>query len=370
MLKVSLGRRLKQWVKQERSVPLAAAGVTGIVIILRMIGMLQSSELAALDQLFRLRPPEPPDDRIVIVEINETNLRQVGQWPLPDRVMAQLLRKVNTYQPRAIGLDIYRDLPVEPGYAEFVKAAQSIPNLVGIQRLKDDSSIGVAPPPALSQQQVGFNNVVVDADGKVRRSLLYWHVEGDAYTSFALQLALLYLQPEKITPQPSANHPDYLQLNQGVFPMFKPYDGGYVGADSSGYQTIANLRRPGGFRTVSIADILADRVPAEWLRDRIIIIGSRAPSLEDVFYTPYSGGHLGAAQPIFGVELQASFISQILSAAFDGRPTIGVWWEPVEWLWILGWSSIGAVVVWQVRSPGSTNNSTTVPGMGAVTSAR
>ncbi|HBB33279.1 MAG TPA: diguanylate cyclase [Cyanobacteria bacterium UBA8803] len=352
MLKRSLGHRIKQWVKQERPVSIATAGVTGAVIILRLMGVLQLSEFAALDQLFRLRPPEPLDDRIVIVEINETNLQQVGQWPIPDGVMAQLLRKLNAYHPRAIGLDIYRDLPVQPGHEEFVSTAKRIPNLIGIERIQDSSSLGVAPPPVLSErQQVGFNNVVVDADGKIRRSLLYWHVDGKAHTSLGLQLALIYLQAEGITAQSSTVNSDYLQLDQTVFRSFQPWDGGYVQADANGYQILVNFPRPSSFRTVSIADVLANRVPAEWLRDRIVLIGSRAPSLEDVFYTPYSSGQIGTAKPIFGVELQASFISQILSAVLDERPLIKVWGQPLEWLWIGAWSAIGAAVIWQVRSP-------------------
>jgi CHASE2 domain-containing sensor protein len=92
MLKASLGHRLKQWAQKEHQVLMTSAGVTGAIILLRLIGILQASELAALDQLFRLRPPEPIDDRIVIVEINEQDLKQVGQWPIPDKVMASCLR--------------------------------------------------------------------------------------------------------------------------------------------------------------------------------------------------------------------------------------------------------------------------------------
>jgi adenylate cyclase len=34
-------------------------------------------------------------------------------------------------QPRAIGLDIYRDLPVEPGHEKLVQVFKSTPNLIG-----------------------------------------------------------------------------------------------------------------------------------------------------------------------------------------------------------------------------------------------
>src|SRR5919199_87514 len=200
MLKISLVRRLKQWVQQERTVLKASAGVAGAIILLRLIGLLQSSELADFDQLFHLRPAEPADPRIVIVGISEKDLQQAGQWPLSDRLMAQLLVKLDSYQPRAIGLDVYRDLPVQPGQEEFIKACQTIPNLIGIEKLPDKTSfgvsIGVAPPPVLNQrQQIGFNNVAVDNDGKVRRSLLYWHVAGKPRQSFALRLSFARSSP-------------------------------------------------------------------------------------------------------------------------------------------------------------------------------
>jgi CHASE2 domain-containing sensor protein len=289
MLKASLGVRLKQWAQKERPVLIASVSVTATILLLRLLGILQLSEFAALDQLFRLHPPEPPDDRIVIVEINEQDLKQAGKWPIPDKVMAQLLQKLNTYQPRAIGLDIYRDLPVEPGHREFVKVSETMPNLIGIEKLKDKMSTGVAPPLVLSQrQQVGFNNVVVDADGKVRRSLLYWHVNGEAHKSLALQLALVYLKAQGITPKKADANPEYLQLGQGVFRSFQPNDGGYVRANDKGYQVLVNFRRSAGFRRVSMADVLADRVNPSVVRSRIVLIGSTAPSLQDFFYTPHS----------------------------------------------------------------------------------
>ncbi|MFB8792411.1 MAG: CHASE2 domain-containing protein [Potamolinea sp.] len=331
---------------------MTSASVTAVVIILRLMGILQSAELASLDQLFHLRPPEPADNRIVIVEINENDLQKTGKWPIPDNVMAKLLWQLNSYQPQAIGLDIYRDLPTEPGKEEFVKAAQIIPNLIGIEKLQDKTSLGVAPLAVLSQrQQIGFNNVVVDGDGKVRRSLLYWHVDKKEHQSLALKLALIYLKDQEITPKKAEVNPNYLKLGKEVFPSFGPNDGGYVQADTKGYQILANFRRPGSFRTVSMTDVLAGRVNPSWLRSRLVLIGSTAPSLQDFFYTPYSNNLMGSAQPISGVEIHANFISQILSSVLSERPVIKVWPELIEWLWIFAWSSVSASLIWRLRSP-------------------
>lgn len=350
MFKTNLCCWLKQWLRQESQVLMASAGVTGAVILLSLIGILQASELAVFDQLFHLRLPEAPDQRIVIVEINENDIRQ--NWPISDQVMAQLLQKLNSYQPRAIGLDIYRNLSVEPGGAQFVRACQTIPNLIGIEKLVDQMNAGVAPSPVLSQQkQVGFNNVVIDTDGKLRRSLLYWHTNGEARQSLALKLALIYLKSEKITPKNARSNSHYLQLAETVFGRFQSNDGGYVRADDRGYQVLVNFRRPGSFRIVSMTDVLANRVNREWISDRVVIIGSTAPSLQDFFYNPYSNHLLGgSATAISGVELNANFVSQIISSTLDGRPLINTLPNFVEWLWVWIWSVLGAAVVWRLPS--------------------
>lgn len=344
----------KQPLSRSSRVGITALSVAGCVLLLRSCGILQSLEWAALDQFFRLRPLEPVDERIVIVAIDEADLQQAGKWPLPDAVIAQTLQKLHASKPRAIGMDIYRDLPVQPGHEKLLQAYKSIPNLIGIEKLADQNSSGVLPPPILNElDQVGFNNVVLDTDGKVRRSLLYGTTPAKVHESYALKLALMYLEKEGITPQPAAENSQYLRLGKAVFRPFDANAGAYVRADAGGYQILANFLRPTtSFRRVTITDVLTDRVPPSWIRDRIVIIGSTAPSLKDFFYTPYSGGLLAtAAQQLAGVELHANFISQILSAALSARPLIHVWPDFVEDCWILGWAWVGARLCWRVRQP-------------------
>lgn len=290
--------------------------------------------------------------RIAIVAIDEADLQQVGQWPLPDGVVAELLQKVNAGKPRAIGLDIYRDLPVPPGHKELRQALTEIDNLVGIEQLSNRDRSSVAPSPYLSQlNRIGFNNVVLDADGRVRRGLLYWSTPTKLHESLDLKLASMYLQAEAIAPQAVKGNSQALQLGQSVFYRFQPHDGGYVGADAGGYQILANFRRPStSFQRVSMSDVLANRVPSKIFRDRIVLIGSTATSLKDFFYTPDSGSPLwGAAQPIAGVELHANFVSQIISAALGERPSIRVWSDFWESIWIAVWAAIGAILCWRWR---------------------
>ncbi|QMS90696.1 CHASE2 domain-containing protein [Nostoc edaphicum CCNP1411] len=358
---VKLIFELKQSLSRGHRELITAASVAACVLLLRSIGLLQSLELAALDQFFHLRPNEPPEERITIVVIDEAYLDEVGSWPIPDAKIALLLQKLNVYKPRAIGLDIYRNLPVQPGNKELRNAYKSMPNLVGIELLANDKnkSIGVLPPPGLSRHQVGFNNVLYDPDGKVRRSLLYWHINNQVHESFALKLALLYLESEDITPSKAKSNPEYLQLGKAAFTRFEGNDGAYMGANARGYQILTNFPKPQcqsssgefcSFRQVSMRDVLADKVQEKLIKDRIILIGSTAPSLQDFVFIPYSSSLMGTAKPVPGIQLQAYFISELISAALDGRPLLKVWTDLVEYLWIFVWSYLGAVTTWRMQN--------------------
>jgi diguanylate cyclase (GGDEF)-like protein/PAS domain S-box-containing protein len=201
---------------------------------------------------------------------------------------------------------------------------------------------------------------VYDADGKVRRSLLYWHIDHQTHESFALKLALLYLKSEGITPKKAKSNPEYLQLGRAKFRRFQPNDGGYVGADNRGYQILSNFPKVGtgsssvegyGFRKVSMRDVLNNQVPPSWIKDRIVLIGSTATSLQDFALIPYSSRLIGTVKPVAGIELQAYFISEIISAALEGRPLLKVWSQLIEWLWICAWAYVGAVVTRRIQRP-------------------
>ncbi|MBD2512154.1 CHASE2 domain-containing protein [Nostoc muscorum FACHB-395] len=338
-----------------------AFSVTVGVFLLRSSGLFQSLEFAALDQLFHLRPDERPEERITIVVIDEAYLNEIRSWPIPDVKIALLLQKLNVHKPRAIGLNLYSNLPVEPGNQELRKIYKSMPNLIGIELLANDKNknVSVLPPLGLNKDQVGFNNVLYDLDGKVRRSLLYWHVEEQLHESFALKLALLYLKPKGITPTKAKNNPEYLQLGKAAFTRFEANDGAYVGADDRGYQILANFPKPKcqsssreicNFRQVSIKDVLADKVQENLIKDRIILIGSTAPSLQDFVFIPYSSSLVSAAKPVPGIQLQAYFISELISAALGERPLLKVWPDLVEYLWIFAFSLMGFIGSLLLRS--------------------
>ncbi|WP_413172715.1 CHASE2 domain-containing protein [Anabaena azotica] len=354
---------IRKMLSQGRRELMTASWVAIFVLLFRYMGLLQSLELATLDQFFHLRPYETLEERITIIAIDETSLHEAGSWPISDEKIAQVLSKLNSYKPRAVGLDIYRDLAVEPGHDKLMAAFKAMPNLIGIELLAHKIDTKVSPAPELKQRgQVGFNNVLYDLDGKVRRSLLYWHEDDEVYESFALKLALLYLNAEGITPKKSARNPEYLQLGKAVFTRFESNNGAYIGADARGYQILSNFPKPRGqnsstksyiYHQVSLGDILADKVPDHLIRDRVVLIGSTAPSLQDFLFISYSNPVMGIseAKPIAGVQLQAYFINELISAALQGRPLLKVWSDLLENLWIVIWSFIGAVIIWRIQQP-------------------
>jgi adenylate cyclase len=70
------------------------------------------------------------DTRIVLITVTENDIRQQGTWPLPDATIARALDILAASRPRAIGLDIYRDIPVPPGHDVLEMVLRSHPNIV------------------------------------------------------------------------------------------------------------------------------------------------------------------------------------------------------------------------------------------------
>jgi diguanylate cyclase (GGDEF)-like protein/PAS domain S-box-containing protein len=347
-----LFKSLKKWLSQQRHVIWTSSSVAGLILLLRVFGLLQASEWAVFDLFFRFRPIEPIDERILIVGIDEQDLQTYG-FPVKDADLAQLLKIINAAEPQAIGLDLYRDLPNEPGYAELTQVFQTLPNLVGIEKFETPNSQAVQPPAILKErQQIGFNNVLTDSDDKVRRGLLYaWYSDGRIIHSFALKLATIYLENSGISVALN-NQAEQIPLGQQVLPRFQSNDGGYINSDDRGFQYLINLRgNENAFPTVSMRQVLSGEISTDVFRNRIVLVGSTAASVKDLHYTSYSDGLFESSEQMFGVELQAHLISQLLSTALDGRPPIQVWWEPIEWLWIIGWSWVGASLCWKLRSP-------------------
>jgi adenylate cyclase len=321
-----------------------AACATVWILVLSWLGLLQTLDWVAIDCFFRWRPAEPFDSRIVVVTIDDNDITNIGKWPIPDQLLAKALSNLDAQRPRAIGLDIYRDLPVEPGHQELVNVFKSKPNLIGVQRWFGAQK--VMPPPVLADlDQVADADIPEDSDKRVRRALFTGKERGRVYMGLGLAVALKYLEVEKILPIPSNGLQDSYQLGRAQFKPFRRNEGGYIRADDRGYQVLLNFRGPASsFQTISFSDVLHNHLPDDLVRNRVVFIGSTAESVKDLFLTPYSADGLETAEWTPGVFIHANITSQVLSAALDGRPLLHGLSNSLKWVWILIWSSIGVLI--------------------------
>lgn len=340
---------MRQWV----GVGLSAITVATAVIALQFAGGFQPLELMTLDYWFRLRPPEAVDPRIVIVTIDETDFNAIQRYPIPDQYLAEVLSKIRQQNPRVIGIDIYRNLAIDPGHLALRQIYETTPNLIGVEKTLSGGNLpSVDPPPVLRERgQIAASDLVIDFDGKVRRNLLSLRVssilrkQGRTIETLGTRLALEYLKGEGIKPIRRGNG---FELGKILLEPLQPNAGGYIRGDTGGFQVLSNFRNlQGRFASVSFTDVLNDRVPAQLMRDRIVLVGSIAESLNDRFFTPYSSvSKLTTA----GVELHADFASQLISAALEGRPILRSVAEWIEAVWLLLWLSGGAILGTQLRS--------------------
>ncbi|CAD5949136.1 adenylate cyclase [Planktothrix agardhii CCAP 1459/11A] len=336
-----------QWLKLFRYLWLSPL-ITASVIALQSTGFLQLLDWATFDQFVRWRPMESPDPRIVIVTIDEPDLKKLGQWPIPDAILAQLITKIKQQNPVAIGLDIYRNLPVEPGNKDLVNVFKNTPNLIGVEKVVEDQNrSSIEPPPILKEKdQVGAADLILDADGKIRRALLSIKPpDSPTILNLGARLALMYLEAQGVTPEMTANH--QVKLGKAEFIRFTQNDGGYVRADDKGYQILLNYRgSQDNFKTISITKVLNNQVPPDFFRDKIVLIGSFAQSLNDLFFTPYTSNLFSISDRTPGVIIHANIASKIISSALDGRPLIYVWPDRIEWFWVFIWSTLGSSLGW------------------------
>jgi adenylate cyclase len=331
------------------TVGLASITITASVLSLRHFGGLQQLELVAYDQMVRFAPDAGPDPRLLVVAITEADIRSQKRWPLTDQAIAELLQKLQQYQPTAIGIDIYRDIPYEPGHQQLIKQFKA-PNVIGITKIGDGEDLGVSPPPTLPEEQVGFNDITSDSDGVIRRNLLFADLGDATLYSFSLRLALAYLAKQGIQPKPSSIDPNLMQLNGTTLIPLDQSSGGYQKVDSLGYQILLQYRSTRIARRITLSDVLNGQVKPEWVRNKIVLFGATAQSAKDIFLTPYSRSD--RENPLMpGVEIHAQSVSQILSSSLDGQKLFWYWDEWAEVVWIAAWSLIGGILAWGMRHP-------------------
>lgn len=340
--------KLRRFFLKYQSLLLITATSTACVVGLSRFGLLQSLELSVYDQFSRSQVQKEIDDRFLLVTISESDLSQLKRWPLTDQDLAKTIQNIAKYSPRVIGLDIYRNFPVPPETEQLESIFRSTPNLVGVEAVGE--GIAVPPPPVLEQMnRVAIADLLRDKDETVRRSLLTVQTSegGQTKPSLGAAVALQYLEQQGIVPEPiSPQHPSQVRLGQTILKPLQPFDGGYTNIDTTGYQILLNYRATDQvFETVSILQVMQDQVAADKIRDRIVLIGVTAPSLNDLFTTPYSAPFSHQVQQSPGVFIHAHAARQLLDIALKHQGWIMGCPEWLEWILILIAATLGTAIV-------------------------
>lgn len=307
-------------------------------------GKLESLDLVTYDWMLTQRAQTNKlDNRITIVWLTDEDQRKFG-WPLTDANLVQAFEILLANQPRVIGLDLYRDLPVpinqQPAYERLCQIFKQNKKIVGIQKVADAYGVRVDPPACLSKKdQIGFNDLIVDQGGTIRRGLFFMTEENQQTAwSFSLRLALKYLEKEGIYLQGRTDSSDGY-LGQGILPRpLTDNFGGYVNIDSAGYQFLMSFpNAPREFNSLTFTQLLTGNFDSRLLQDKIIIIGTRAEATPDFFYTPID------SHRIAGASIHAYATSQLLNIARGKDDALHSWTELQEMLWIWIWIILGVI---------------------------
>ena len=145
---------------------------------------------------------QPRRDDIILIAIDDFSLQQLGRWPWPRSVHAQLIDRLTQAKPRAVGLDVI-----------LMEAEGSAANGAEIRRgdaalrtalLKNAATVlpvvitnpgtGLAaglPIPALASaaRMLGHINLEHDSDGVVRSVFLHEGMHGQWWPYFGLAVA-------------------------------------------------------------------------------------------------------------------------------------------------------------------------------------
>jgi CHASE2 domain-containing sensor protein/class 3 adenylate cyclase len=303
---------------------------------LQYTGVFQGLELHSFDQLLLSRSATEIDSRIVMINETEEDIRRYGH-PLSDQVLADALQMLEDSGARVIGVDKYRDVAVAPGSDVLNSVLQQYSNIVWIFFVGNTQQEFISAPSALASnpERIGFNDIVEDPDGVIRRGLMFLSINNNNYYAFPLLLALHYLAAENIVAQSDAY--ESLSLNGVSLPKIDSHFGAYSQIDAGGYQII--LDYPGiqqSFNSFNLADLLGGKVAGKELRDKIVLIGGTAPSLNDYKLLPNENRR-------FGVEYHAYFVSQLLNTAIKKKPPLHTWPDYNEYLWLTVWCLVGAL---------------------------
>ncbi|MGN6323854.1 MAG: CHASE2 domain-containing protein, partial [Dyella sp.] len=267
----------------------------GLVVLLIVSGLTVPLDNALYDLHARYWR-YTPDDRVVIVAIDPKSLDEIGRFPWPRSVHAQLIDRLTADGVRGIGMDVTMSTPSnDPSNDQLVAAAMHRNGKVVLPAFAEAVNLGgplqeALPVPAIAQSAAALGQVDVakDSDERVRGAYLKAGL-GSAYWP-SLALALLQLGHDAPTTLPGLHDP----LHNDASPYLWMRDN---------YVLLRYAGPLGTFGSLSYTDVLNNRVPANLLKDRWVLVGAIAEGLGDILQTPQS--------PMPGVEYQANVLESL-----------------------------------------------------------
>ena len=239
------------------------------------------AELGSIDRRFAIRGQDDPPKNIVIVKIDDTTFSELGQrWPFPRSSHARVIRNLKADGAKVIAYDIQFSefTPKRKGIIEdnaFMDASHAARNLVFSTTEVNDRGagkfLGGAQGLAYARAQLGNGNFDTDPGGVIRRTPF----ELQGLKSFSVATA------ERATGK-----------------TIRPF---------SGDRKLIDFAGPvGTIPAVPYSHVYNGTFPRGYFRNKIVVVGAWAPSLQDVH--PVSFGR----DEMPGPEIQANAISTVL----------------------------------------------------------
>ena len=356
-----------------------------LVFLLHVTGtfrlpVIDQFERMAYDLRLNLHTTPEQDERVVIANIDEKSLAEIGQWPWNRSTLAGMVDTLfEHYGIERLGFDmVFAEPDRDQGVAAMSELAQGSlrdntafreaweslrPELNHDHRFaesmrgrdvvlgyvfnqNDDRQQNVLPdslmpvPESLRKQLPllrprgytgnlpmlqeaaltagNFDNPAVDPDGVYRRVPVIQQYNGELYDSLALAMARLELgdPPLGLDLAERQNYRFIDALNLGQR---------RIPMSENGTVLVPYQGAQGSFPYVSIIDILQKKVPKEKLAGKMVLVGTTAPGLQDLRTTP-----VGRNYP--GVEVHANLITGILDGNLLRKPG---WLLGVEFMLLL-----------------------------------
>ncbi len=341
--------------------------VLAVAIAARLFApeLLERLSLITFDIYQRADPREPGEAPIRIVDIDDKSLAEIGQWPWPRTVVAELVDKLAAAGAAVVAFDIDFAEPdrTSPqllgpliarngggGAAERLLAAlpdpdqalaaalRTVPAVTGFILTErggtrppaekagfafagrdplghvEDFAGAVADLPIIEAAAVGngFLNQHADWDHVVRRVPLVLKFRGQPYPSLVAEVLRVALGGKSYVGRAAgASGESSFGESTGLTAMrIGPLT---VPTDAAGRVWLHYAPRQPD-RTVSAADLLAGKIDPALLKGQIVLIGTSAAGvINDQQATP-----IGPDVP--GVEIHAQLLDEILQGSFLNRP--------------------------------------------------